>query len=79
MKRNLVIDKCKERGNSNSGNVGLAVFLSEKADSYTDREIKAGGRKLYICIKGHLNYFRYEYPDEISLWCTQNIVWPMRK
>lgn len=30
LKKNLDIDKCKERGNSNSGHVGLVDFLSEK-------------------------------------------------
>lgn len=30
LKKNLNTDKCKERGDSNSGHVGLVDFLSEK-------------------------------------------------
>lgn len=36
LKVKLGIDKCKERGNSNSGNVGLADFLSEKDQTPTE-------------------------------------------
>lgn len=35
LKVKLGIDKCKERGNSNRGNVGLADFLSEKDQTPT--------------------------------------------
>lgn len=36
----------------------LLIFsLKKTADSYTDREMKAGGRKYYVCIKGHFKLF----------------------
>lgn len=38
MKRNLVTEKCKERDNSNSGNAGLADFLSEKDSRLLHRQ-----------------------------------------
>lgn len=53
----------------------LLIFsLKKTPDSNIVTEMKAGGRKNYVCIKGHLNYVGYKYPGQMPLLHMQNIV-----
>lgn len=53
----------------------LLIFsLKKTSDSYIVMEIKAKGRKFYVCIKDHLNYMGYKYPGKMPLLHMQNIV-----
>lgn len=52
----------------------LLIFSLKKTSDYLVMEIKAKGRKLYVCIKDHLNYMGYKYPGKMPLLHMQNIV-----
>lgn len=53
----------------------LLIFsLKKTPDSYIVMEMKAEGRKFYMCIKGNLNYTGYKYLGKMLLLHMQNIV-----
>lgn len=56
----------------------LLIFsLKKTPDSYTVVEMKAGGRKIYVCIKDHLNYMGYKYPGKMPA-SAKYCFWPMK-